>query len=135
MKTNILILATALFLVAPHVCRAAYSCEPEGFTLEKSDRTGLHLHGIIKTPVPGYTYELDPDDSDSSPSVIQLTLNMTAPGGEELKTETPLDISADIDTKGDDVKIVNIDIVKEFESGPIKISCRSDDAKKEPVTE
>lgn len=135
MKTNTLIILTAILLLVPRVCFAGYACSQEGFSLDRSDREGLHLHGIINTPVPGYTFELDPDDGDSSPSVMQLTLNMTAPGGEAIEKETPLAIDADIDTKGDDVKIVNIDIVKEFESGPIKISCRSKDAEKEPVTE
>jgi len=98
-----------------------FTCS-EGFTLDKTT-AGLHLHGQLAMPTPGYRYTFDQDDDQPTSGAVTGSLELDAPKDAALEVVSPLDIDLNMQTEGD-VQLLTVAIDKEFDWGPDKITCQ-----------
>ncbi|MDE1151728.1 MAG: hypothetical protein PW788_04245 [Micavibrio sp.] len=102
-----------------------FACS-EGFTLDKTT-AGLHLHGQLAMPTPGYRYTFNQDDEQPTTGAVTGSLELDEPEGNALQVISPLDIDINMQTEGD-VQLLSIGIDKEFDWGPDKITCQKNAA-------
>jgi hypothetical protein len=97
----------------------AFSCTPQGFTLDKED-AGFHLKGALTVPTTGYTYSVDEEEPGPDGS-MHGTLHITAPKGAAGQVVSQLAIDYTFKGEGDRL---TVDIDGPVKSPDNKIECK-----------
>lgn len=95
-----------------------FSCKPAGFTLTR-DAGGMHLHGEMQMPTPGYTYSFT-EEAPGPDGSLHATLRFKAPDGMVIQVISPLAIDHTFKTEGDRLHVA---IDKSFNWGDASIDC------------